>query len=75
MKTLSFVVPCYRSEHTINQVAEQVEALMKEHPEYDYELIMVNDHSPDNVWDVITALSEKKAVCLDFFFLNKSKPF
>lgn len=57
METLSFVVPCYRSEHTIGLVAEQVEALMKEHSEYEYELIMVNDHSPDNVWEVITDLA------------------
>ena len=59
METLSFVVPCYRSEHTITKVTEQIEALMADHPEYDYEGIMVNDHSPDNVWDVITALAEK----------------
>lgn len=31
---------------------------MAAHPDYDYEIVLVNDNSPDNVWDVITKLSE-----------------
>lgn len=58
MEKISFVVPCYRSENTITSVVEEVKTEMAEHPDYDYEIVLVNDNSPDNVWDVITKLSE-----------------
>lgn len=53
----SFVIPCYRSEHTICIVVDDLkEVIRKEHID-DYEIILVNDHSPDNVWGVIKKLS------------------
>lgn len=58
MEKISFVVPCYRSENTITSVVEEVKTEMAAHPDYDYEIVLVNDNSPDNVWDVITKLSE-----------------
>lgn len=50
---LSFVIPCYRSEHTILQVIEEIKNKMTERPEYTYEIITVNDNSPDNVLQVL----------------------
>lgn len=50
---LSFVIPCYRSEHTIIPVLEEIKEKMSERPEYDYEVITVNDCSPDNVLQVL----------------------
>ena len=50
---LSFVIPCYRSENTVMQVVDEIEATMKAHLEDSYEIILVNDGSPDNVWQVI----------------------
>ena len=58
MEKLSFVIPCYRSEHTIEKVVSDITALMGNRPEYDHEIIMVNDHSPDRVWDVIRRICE-----------------
>lgn len=58
MEKISFVVPCYRSENTITSVVEEVKTEMAAHSDYDYEIVLVNDNSPDNVWDVITKLSE-----------------
>lgn len=46
---LSFVIPCYRSEKTIDGVIEELLSVLKEKPEYDYEIIAVNDCSPDQV--------------------------
>lgn len=54
MIKLSFVIPCYRSENTVINVVEEIETTLKLRPEYDYEIILVNDCSPDNVWEVIT---------------------
>lgn len=56
MEKVSFVIPCYGSEHTIENVTEQIKAVMSTKKEYDYEIILVNDCSPDNVWNVITRL-------------------
>ena len=57
-RTISFVIPCYRSEKTIAAVTEEIMAEMTNSlPEFDYEIILVNDCSPDNVWQVIRTLS------------------
>lgn len=50
---ISFVIPCYRSEKTIPFVIDEIEETLKRRQELSYEIILVNDGSPDNVWDVI----------------------
>ena len=61
MKLVSFVIPCYRSAHTITGVTEELAAAMAGLEGYDYEIVLVNDCSPDNTWDVIRALAENDA--------------
>jgi Glycosyltransferases involved in cell wall biogenesis len=56
---LSFVIPCYRSEHTVMKVVEEIEETVSKRDNYTYEIILVNDGSPDNVWDVIKKRSEE----------------
>lgn len=50
---LSFVIPCYRSEKTVTRVLDEIEQKMLERPEYTYEVITVNDCSPDQVLKVL----------------------
>lgn len=57
-RLISFVIPCYRSELTIRGVVEEILTLHKSHEDDDYEIILVNDSSPDNVWNEIVKLSE-----------------
>lgn len=52
-KKLSFVIPCYRSHKTVGSVIEEIREMIKKEAKYDYEIILVNDGSPDDVWDVI----------------------
>ena len=52
-KLISFVIPCYGSEQTISFVTREIHEKLAERPEYDYEIIAVNDCSPDHVWDVL----------------------
>jgi undecaprenyl-phosphate 4-deoxy-4-formamido-L-arabinose transferase len=59
MKLVSFVIPCYRSEHTIGSVVDEIRRTMPGLPQYDYEIILVNDCSPDNTFAVISALAEQ----------------
>ncbi len=55
----SFVIPCYRSENTISAVVEEINSVAEKENLQDYEIILVNDCSPDNVWDKIKQLAEK----------------
>lgn len=61
MQKLSFVIPCYRSEKTIGGVIEEILANVALRPEYDYEIILVNDSSPDKVWSVIKSEAAKNS--------------
>lgn len=69
---LSFVIPCYRSENTIGIVIDEIESTVAKRPEYDYEIILINDCSPDNVWKVISELSNKNDHIIG---INLSKNF
>ena len=59
MKTISFIIPCYQSEHTVAIVIDDILRKMAERPEYNYEIVAVNDCSPDRVIDVLLSLAEK----------------
>lgn len=56
MKKISFVIPCYRSEHTLPHVVAEIEEKMKAMPQYEYDIFLVNDCSPDNTFEVIRNL-------------------
>ena len=58
MIKLSFVIPCYRSESTISFVVDEIIATVNKRQNYDYEIILVSDCSPDNVYSVITELAQ-----------------
>ena len=51
---ISFVIPCYRSSQTIGKVVQEIETTMTDS---EYEVILVNDCSPDNTYDVICELA------------------
>ena len=55
---ISFVIPCYRSEYTISKVVDEIKATIAMRDGYDYEIICINDCSPDGVYDVLVRLAE-----------------
>lgn len=59
MKKVGFVIPCYRSENTIAQVVAEIEEKMKQLSEYEYEICLVNDFSPDNTLAAVRRLCEE----------------
>lgn len=67
-EVISFVIPCYRSEQTIEKVIDEIHAIMKQDTSYDYEIICTNDCSPDNVYSVLErlALSDKRIKVINF---------
>lgn len=56
---ISFVIPCYRSAQTIQGVTEELTTAVAELTGYDYEIILVNDGSPDETFSVIRQLCEE----------------
>ena len=56
MQKISYVIPCYRSEHTLPAVVGEITAKMQTLPQYDYEVILVNDCSPDDTLGTIRRL-------------------
>ena len=57
MKKVSFVIPCYRSENTVEHVVAEIKSTMAESG-YEYEIVLVNDCSPDNTMGTIRRLCE-----------------
>ena len=72
MKKISFVIPCYRSEKTILLVVDEIERTMVKKSQLEYEIILVNDGSPDNVWEVISTKA-KSSECI--IGINLAKNF
>lgn len=58
-RLISYVIPCYGSENTIEGVVSEIQKLQSKHLEDEYEIILVNDSSPDNVWKKIERLVQK----------------
>ena len=56
MKKVSYVIPCYRSEKTLPSVIEEIKETMHKLNQYAYEVILVNDSSPDNTWETIQSI-------------------
>lgn len=59
MKKVSFVIPCYRSESTLPHVVREIKETMAQLSEYCYEIIMINDCSPDHTFDTIQQLCKE----------------
>lgn len=75
MEKISFVIPCYGSENTIEAVVDEIIDVVSQKSEYDYEIIAVNDCSPDNVLDKLYYLSKNnKKVKVINFAKNMNRP-
>lgn len=75
MKKISFVIPCYGSEKTAGIVIKEIDKVVSTNDKYDYEIIAVNDKSPDNVWNVLNEIAkENKKVKLINLAKNMNRP-
>ena len=57
MEKISFIIPCYGSEKTIEKVCDEIIKTVSQKNNYDYEIIAVNDQSPDNVLGVLKTMA------------------
>ena len=59
-KLISIVIPAYREEKNIPLIYIELKSILSEiKDKYNYEIIFVNDGSPDNTWEEIVKLWEK----------------
>ena len=58
---VSFVIPCYRSEKTIGSVVKEIGTAMERLTAYEYELILVNDCSPDDTFGEIRRICKENS--------------
>ncbi len=54
---VSFVIPCYRSTLTLPGVVREICDTMEKLSAYAYEIVLVNDASPDDTMDVIRQIA------------------
>lgn len=64
---LSIAIPCYKSEQTIGKVVDEICQTMKKHNESSFEIVLVNDASPDNTMSVLKdiALHNEHVIAID----------
>lgn len=65
---VSFVIPCYCSEKTIEAVVEEIIEKVGGQSRYDYEIILVNDFSKDATGAVLKKMAQNNSriVAVDF---------
>lgn len=61
---ITVVIPCYRSEKTIETVVNEVRAEFALHPEHTLNMVLVNDGSPDDTFGAI------KRICAENKFVT-----
>ena len=64
MKIISFVIPVYQEKDNLVLMYESLQYMMSgQSDQYDWEVIFVNDGSPDGSGEILEQLSQKEARC------------
>lgn len=56
---LSIIIPVYKSASILSELIKQIENALMQTPLKHYEVILINDCSPDNSWQIIEELCER----------------
>ena len=57
MSSVSFIVPVYNSSANLNKLSKEIRSNVKK--QLNYEILLVNDFSVDDSWNIIKHLSKK----------------
>ncbi|MGN1265694.1 MAG: glycosyltransferase family 2 protein [Muribaculaceae bacterium] len=58
MKKITILIPCYNEEASLPYLYEELKRLMSELPDYEFELLFVNDGSEDRTLDLLKQFRE-----------------
>lgn len=59
MKKVSIVIGLYNSEKTIEAVLNEIEGAFAQSKEYTYEVVLVDDYSPDGVYELVKKIAQE----------------
>lgn len=64
---ITVAIPCYRSKNTLPAVVDEIRNTINARPGYDYQIVLVNDCSPDDTLDVIRDMcqEDRKIIGID----------
>lgn len=57
-KSFSIVIPCYNCANNINKVVTEIITVLSDHNINQYDIVLINDFSNDNTWDVLLSLAK-----------------
>jgi glycosyltransferase involved in cell wall biosynthesis len=57
-KLISIVSPAFNEEECISELARQLDVVMSELKEYEFEVIIVENGSTDNTWPILVSIAE-----------------
>ena len=64
MKAITVLVPCYNEQDSLPALSEALKSLMGQLPQYEWEVLLVNDGSKDNTISIIKEIrKEDKRFC------------
>ena len=59
---ISLITPTYNERENVSHLADEVFSVIREYPDIDLELIVVDDNSPDGTGAIAEALSDRYPV-------------
>lgn len=59
MKKVSIVIGLYNSEKTIEAVLEEIDSVFAQNTKYTYEVVLVDDYSPDGVYELVKKIAQE----------------
>lgn len=59
MKKVSIVIGLYNSEKTIEAVLKEIDAAFSGNKKYSYEVVLVDDYSPDGVYELVKGIAKQ----------------
>ena len=67
LQKISFVIPCYKSEGSVKLVIDEIRQVVAQRRGFDYQVVAVNDCSPDGTLRAIVEASEEdsKVIAID----------
>ena len=57
MTKISICIPCYKASKTIEKLISEIKKTLDSNKKYEYEIVLVNDGSPDNTFEIISKLA------------------